>query len=123
MIEAYSQNITVTANQAIPFNNVSLEKGCTAELITPTTIQFNKCGVYMVSCNASVSTASTIQLYKNGTAQPQASSTGTSLNFTTLVTVPNNNSDCPCVSPTTIQVLDNTAGTISNANIVVTKVC
>ena len=49
MLEAYSQNLTVTEGQAIPFNNLALKKGCTVELVTPTTIQFNKCGVYKVN--------------------------------------------------------------------------
>lgn len=123
MLEAYSSNITVVADQAIPFNNLALKKGCTAELVTPTTIQFNKCGVYMVDCNVSAAAASTIQLYKSGAAEPQAVSTGTTPSFNTLVVVETDNSNCPCVIPTTIQVSCDTAGTLTNADIVVTKVC
>ena len=123
MLEAYSQNITVTANQSIPFNNVSLKKGCTAELITPTTIQFNKCGVYMVACGVSAGATSTIQLLKNGVAQPQARRTGTSPSFTTLVVAEDNNSCCPCSLPTTVQVTCDTAGTLTDAEIAVTKIC
>ena len=87
MIQAYSLNVTVPANTSIPFNNVTLQKGCTAILNGDSTIQFNKCGIYMVEVDASSATASTIQLYKNGVAQPQAQSTGTSPSFTCLVII------------------------------------
>ena len=124
MLEAYSTNVTVTANGAIPFNNVTVEKGCTAKLSAPATIELNKCGVYMVSVDASATAANTIQLYKDGVAQPQAQSTGSSMGFVTLVQVDKNNCNCNCCSsPVTLRVIATTAGTITNANIVVTKVC
>ena len=122
MLEAYSLNVTVAANSAIPFNNVSIKKGCTAELVSPSTINLNKCGVYMVAVDASSTESETIQLYKDGVAQPQAQSTGTSPSFVTLVQVTENNSCCPCSSPTAIQVVSTTAATLTDANIVVTKV-
>lgn len=121
MLEAYSNNITVTADQAIPFNNLALKKGCTVELVTPTTIQFNKCGVYNVRCNVSAATESTIQLFKSGTEQPQSAQTGTNPSIDTLVAVDKDNSCNPCVIPVTAQILCDTAGTLSNVNIVVTK--
>lgn len=124
MLEAYSQNVTVAAESPIPFNSVSLVKGNTAILSSPTTIELNKCGVYMVSCDVSAAAAETIQLYKNGVAQPQAISVGTSPSFTTLVQVDHNNNPCCCCSsPTTIQVIATEAGTLTDANIAVTKVC
>lgn len=134
MLEVYSENITVGANSPIPFNNVSIKKGCTAVLSAPATIQFNKCGVYMVSCDASISPEATgnveIQLYKNGVPQPQAQSTATgtanentTLNFTTLVQVPENNTPCCCSSPTTVQIINLTESTYANINICVTKIC
>ena len=123
MLEANSQNLTVVENQTIRFNNLSLKKGCTAELVTPTTVQFNKCGVYMISCDVSAGASSTIQLYKDGTAQPQARSTGTTPGFTTLVVAESNNYKCPSSLPTTVQVICETAGTLTDAEIVVTKVC
>lgn len=122
MLEAYSLNIDVAANTAIPFQNVSLKKGCTAELSGTNTITLNKCGVYMVAVDATASVATTIQLYKDGIAQPQAQSTGTALSFVTLVQVPENNSCCPCSSGTTLQIINETAATYDNVNIVVTKV-
>ena len=123
MLEAYSLNITVGANANIPFNSVSLEKGCTVTKPSADTINLNKCGVYMVEVDASAAASTTIQLYKDGVAQPQAQSTGTSPSFTTLVQVAHNNCGCPCSSPTTIQVRNTTAGTFTDANIVVTKIC
>lgn len=122
MLEAYSTNVTVTADAAIPFQNVTLKKGCTAELSGISTIELNKCGVYMVSVDASAGTSTTIQLFKNGVAQPQAQSTGTSFCFVTLVQVPENNSCCPCTAPVSLQVISDAATTFTDANIVVTKV-
>lgn len=123
MLEAYSSNIAVTADSAIPFNSVSIEKGCTARLTSPTTIELNKCGVYMVECDVSTATATTIQLSKDGVLQPQAISTGTSPSFTTLVQVDKNNSCCACSSPVVLRVINTVAGTLTDANIVVTKLC
>lgn len=125
MLEAYSLNVTVASDTAIPFNNQSIKKGCTAELNGVSTIELNKCGVYMVSCDCSSTASATIQLFKNGVALPQAQSTGTSNAFTTLVQVPTNNSCCSCSSPTLLQVknVGDADATFPNANIVVTKVC
>ena len=123
MLEAYSTNVTVSANSPIPFNAVSVEKGCTAMLTSPTTIELNRCGVYMVACNASAASANTIQLTKDGVLQPQAQSTGTSPSFTTLVQVAQNNSCCACSSPVTLSVIATTAGTLTDANVTVTKIC
>ena len=122
MLEAYSENVTVTANSAIPFQNVSMKKGCTAELSGTSTVELNKCGVYMVSVDASTGTSTTIQLFRNGVAQPQAQSTGTSPCFMTLVQVSENNSFCPCTAPISLQIISDTATTFTSANIVVTKV-
>ena len=123
MLEAYSSNVAVTANSAIPFNSVSIEKGCTARLTSPTTIELNKCGVYMVECDVSTTAATTIQLSKDGVLQPQAISTGTSPSFLTLVQVDKNNSCCACSSPVVLRVINTVAGTLTDANIVVTKLC
>lgn len=123
MLEIYSTNVAVAADTAIPFQNVSLQKGCTAELSGTSTIKLNKCGVYMVSVDASAEASTTIQLYKNGVAQPQAQSTGVSPSFVTLVQVSDNNSCCPCATPVSLQVVNTTAATFTNANVVVTKVC
>lgn len=123
MLEAYSTNITVGANANIPFNSTSLQKGCTVTKPSADTINLNKCGVYMVEVDASAAASTTIQLYKDGVAQAQAQSTGLTPSFVTLVQVDHNNSCCACASPTTLQVRNTVAGTLTDANIVVTKVC
>lgn len=123
MLEVYSTNIDVAADTAIPFQNVSLKKGETAELSGTSTIKLNKCGVYMVAVDASAEASTTIQLYKNGVAQPQAQSTGITPSFVTLVQVSENNCGCPCSSPVTLQVVNTTAVTFTDANVTVTKVC
>ena len=134
MLETYSTNITVADNTAIPFNNVNISKGCTAILAGPATVQLNKCGVYMISCDASLAPTAAgeigIQLSKNGILQPQAQSvsTGTAdsydaLSFTTLVQVAENNTCSCCTSPTTIQVINSIESDYAIASITVTKIC
>ena len=124
MLEVYSTDVLVAADAPIPFNNVAIRKGCTAVESAPATIQLNKCGVYMVSVDASAEVSTTIELSKDGLLQPQAQSTGTSLSFETLVQVPTSNSYCCCSSPTVIQVYNTGAETtFTNVNVVVTKVC
>lgn len=123
MLEAYSLNAAVEADSYVPFNSTSIIKGCTATKPSADTINLNKCGVYMVSVDASAEASTTLQLYKDGVAQPQAQSTGLTPSFTTLVQVDKNNSCCACSSPTTIQIHNSTATTLTDANITVTKIC
>lgn len=122
MIQAYSQNITVNAMQTIPFNSVSLQKGCTATQNGATTFDLNKCGVYEVSCGVSAAATETIQLYKDGVPVAEARRTGNSPNFVTLVQVDHDNCPCnACESPVTLQVMSVTAATLADASIVITK--
>ena len=123
MLEAYSINAAVTAGGAVPFNSVSVEKGCTAKLTSPSTIELNKCGVYMVSVDATAAASTTLQLSKDGTALPQAQSTGTTPSFVTLVQVATNNTSCCCSSPVVLRVLNTVATTLTNVNICITKIC
>ena len=139
MLEAYTKNQSCATGTNVPFNNVTIEKGCTAVLQTPTTIALNKCGVYMISVDAygavSGSTAGTValQLTKNGVLQPQAisstSSSGTSdsaaISFQTLVQVEQNNCRCNCcTSPVTLTVQNVGSPVIlTSANVVITKIC
>lgn len=123
MLEVYSIDVDVAENSPIPFNNVAMEKGNTVTFSGTSTIQLNKCGVYMVSCDASTADTVTVQLYKDGVAQPQAQSTGGALSFTTLVQVATNNGCCCCQSPVTLQVVSDTATTFTSANVSVTKIC
>lgn len=138
MLETYGKNVAVVTNQSIPFNSVSIQKGCTAIKTSVDTIQLNKCGVYMVEfdCSGSITgaTAGTIsvQLAKDGVLQPQAftSSTPTantdirSMSFQTLVQVKENNS-CRCCDSPTVITLVNTGldATYTQVNATVTKIC
>lgn len=134
MLEAYSVNVAATANTAVALNNITIEKGCTAKLVSPTTIQLNKSGVYMVACDASFTPAAEgivgIELQKNNVIQPQAQSTATgavdtttNLNFTTLVQVTHDNTSCCTSSPTTLQIISLADGTFDSINVCITKIC
>lgn len=123
MLEIYGLNVTAVADTPLEFNNTSVKKGCTAELESPSTIQLNKCGVYMVEFDGSAAASNTVQMYKDGVAQPQAQSTGTNPSFTTLVQVDRNNSDCCCSSPVTLKFIPTGAGTFTDINVCVTKIC
>lgn len=125
MLEAYSTDITVASGAAILFNSVTLTKGCTVTHPSPDTFNLNKCGVYMVSVDSSTAAEATIQLYKDGVAQPQAQSTGGSAqSFVALVQSDKNNSCCPCASPVVLQVRNDSAAEADfvNCNIAITKV-
>lgn len=136
MLQAYSSNLTMAANTAFPFNNVTLDKGCGETLSAPASIQLNKRGVYLVEADgfgtgAAAAEGST-QLAVNGVLQPQAISLYTTtaggvsnFGFKTFVQVANNNCNCNCFStPTVLQVLNGDAAlTEAHINIVVTKIC
>lgn len=122
MLQVYSINQAVSANGVVPFNNVVIDKGCAENLSGVGTIELNKSGVYEVTVDGVASTATTLQLFKNGVALPQAQSTGTTLAFTTFVQVVNNNCNCNiCSSPVTLQVKNTTETTLTNVNITVDK--
>lgn len=135
MLEGYSTNIEVATDASIPFNNVTIEKGCTAKLNAPASISLNKSGVYMVSVDAAgIPTAAgimSIQLSKDGVLQPQAQSAVTgattdvdNMSFTTLVQVKQDNTCSCCSSPTVIRVVNTgVPATYNIANICVTKIC
>ena len=136
MLQAYSSNLSMTANTAFPFNNVIVDKGCAEKLAAPASIQLNQRGVYLVEVDGYGTGAAagdnTAQLVVNGVAQPQAISTYTTaaadvsnFGFKTFVQVTTNNCNCNCISsPTVLQVL-NGEGALTDAhiNIVVTKIC
>lgn len=124
MLEAYTLNVDVAQDTAIPFNNTTIKKGCTVSHDSPSSFELNKCGVYMVSVNASLETSGTIQLFKDGVPQAQAQATGGVPSFTTLVQVAENNTCCPCTSPTTLQVVNTGTAdiTCTSCNIAITKV-
>lgn len=137
MIEAYSSNITVLANQPVPFNSVSIAKGCCVTQRALNTFVFNECGVYEVHFDASAAVSGAdaeniqLQLYKDGVPQPQANtianSTSTTdveaMGFTTFVQVPKDNIPCCGSTPTTIQIMNGAAeAVLTTANITIRKV-
>lgn len=136
MLEAYSKNQSVGATTGIiPFNSVTLKKGCTAELNGVSTIQLNKCGVYEVIFNATVLAGTAgnvvIEMTKNGINQPQASrtivgaTTTTSVNvpIATLVQVKDNNLGRCCDAPTVLQFVNTGVEVTGDFDVVVTKIC
>ena len=136
MFQGYSSNLTVAANAAFPFNNVTVDKGRAETLASPATVQLNQRGVYLVKVDGYATGAAegenAVQLYVNGVAQPQAISaltlttTGaTNFQFCSLVQVATNNCPCNCISsPTLLQVLNGDVGvTDGHVNIIVTKLC
>lgn len=123
MLQSYSLNVDVPADSIVPFNNVVLNKTCTIVQSGAGTFNINRCGIYNVHVDGVASAATTIQLYRNGVAVPQAQSTGTVFGFDTLVQVDKNNCKCDiCSSPVMLQVHNDTAATLSNVNIVIRKI-
>ena len=135
MLQAYSSDLDVAANAAFPFNNITLDKGCSESLSGPASIQLNQRGVYLVEVDGfatpAAATLVSAQLYVNGVAQPQAISsftgvaeTADTFGFKAFVQVAENNCPCNCVSsPTILQVINGiTALTDAHINIVVTKI-
>ena len=125
MVQAYSNNITVETDQAIPFNSTQLLKGCTVAHGSPATFELNKCGVYLVSFNGSAAAAVTAQIFVNGVARPGAQATGTAIAFSDTIVVPNNNCICdPCTAPAVVQVKNTGAAaeTFLTANAIITKI-
>lgn len=135
MLQAYSTNVSVAANAVCPFNNTTVEKGCSAVLTAPGTIQLNQRGVYLVEFDAYATPAAaglvTFQLQKDGVAQPQAISQFTGVaatvdtaGFKTFVQVAQNNTNCCCSSPTTLRIVNGaTAVNDAHFNVCITKIC
>ena len=134
MLQAYSSNLTIAANAAFPFNNVTVDKGCGEVLSAPASIQLNQRGIYLVEVDGYATGGAgvnTIQLYVNGVALPQAISSNTltatevsNFSFKSFVQVVSNNCPCNCTSsPTVLQVVNgDIALTDAHINIVVTKI-
>ena len=136
MLEIYSKGVTVASNADVPLNTVALIKGTSTVPLGASSIQLTKCGIYKVTVSGSVIGSAagvvTLQMEKNGVAEPAAITTitaadATSLNaigFTTLVQVPsNNNLNCPCATSTTISFRNTgIAATYNTIDVVVTRV-
>lgn len=133
MLETNVQNLAVTTNQTIAFGTNALQTGCTAtHTAGSTAVSLNHPGIYEVNFNAyGITTAAGAfgaQLAVNGTADSTAASSATTsaasdtaaISFTKLVRVA---PSCACVNnaKTLTVVYTGSAGTIDNANLIVTK--
>ena len=136
MIQAYSNNIAVPANTAIPLNNLKIDKGCSQSLAAPSTIQLKKRGVYIVSVDGFGSAAAagdiSVQLAVNGVLQPDAISSASvaaansivPLGFKALVRVQQDDTKCCCSSATDLSFITGATDiTDLHFNAVVTKLC
>lgn len=125
MLNAYSLDITVPATSSVPLNNITLEKGCTAVLSAPATINLNKRGVYLVEAQSSSAAAATIALSVNGVILPDTQRTGASNAIVRPVQVSQDNTCCCSSSPVTVQVVNptDTSATYSVVSVTVTKIC
>lgn len=127
MIQAINTtNTALTAGQIIPLSQKVI-KGCTATL-NSNAISLNAKGTYMITVNADfIATGAgiaTLQLFNNGVAIPDAKSAVTSTaggtvtqSFTTIIQVP-----CPVLG-NNLTLTESVAGTLTNASVIVTKLC
>ena len=135
MLQAYSSNLAVAAGATYPLNGVVVEKGCSVVLEGVNTIQLNQRGMYVVKCDGfatpEAATLVSTQMYVNGLPRPDAISgftgiaaTQDTFGFEALVRVSENNTNCCCTAPTTIQFVNGqTAVTNAHINVLVTKLC
>ena len=124
MLQVYSNSVDVAVDAAVPFNAIAVQKGITAILSSPSTIELNKMGVYKIDVDGIAAASTTIQLSREGILLPQAQSTGTTLGFSTLIQVPTNNTMSCCSNPVTLSLINTGAETtLDHINMVVTKIC
>ena len=135
MINSYTHTTqTLAVNGVLAFTTDRIKTGCTVSHTEGgTTFTLNRPGYYYIAVNADVAASEaagnlTLSLYQNGVAVPGAESTSNaatvatnnSLGFSTIVQV---RPSCCAVSNAASLTIVNTgaAATISNANIVITK--
>ena len=136
MINAYSRGVTLATDGIVPLNTVTIEKGCSVSLLGTSSINLKKAGVYKVEFYAEslagVSGAVQFSMLVNGVAQQGnttriagATTTGSvTVPIVALVQVGHNDCKCNCNSmPTVIQFVNDGVATISDVNVVVTKIC
>lgn len=131
MIQTYSNNVSAGAGASIPLENVSVIKGLTSTK-EGNTIELNRCGVYMVHVNGSVTVPTggtvTVQMRKDGVILPDALATITAtadniipFEFDKLVQVPFSNTPAPCTASTSVDVISSVEATYNHINVIVTK--
>ena len=132
MVQTYSNNVDATANSSIPLKNLTLLKGFSTTK-EGDTILLNRCGVYKVEVDGSVTVPSggsvSIQLEVNNVLQSDTFSTVTAVasqvipfHFDKLIQVPFSNTPNPCASPTSVKIISNVAATYNHVNVIVTKI-
>lgn len=138
MINSYTNtSLAVITNEAITFNNNSVQTGCTVtHLAGSATFALNKPGFYFVTFNGVAAATGavgdiTVQLQQNGINVSGALTTATSttaltdiesLSFSTIIQV---KPSCCAVDNNVNLTLVNTGvpATFSNVNVVITKLC
>lgn len=138
MVNSYTNtNLAVITNEAITFNNNSVQTGCTVtHSAGSATFALNKPGFYFVTFNGIAAATEaigdiTVQLQQNGVNVPGALTTASSttvltdiesLNFSTIIQV---KPSCCAVDNNVNLTLVNTGvpATFSNVNVVITKLC
>lgn len=136
MLEAYSTNKTINTNDVVPFDSVSIKKGCAEKLNGVATIELNKKGVYEVTLNISgtpsIAGVVTINTLKDGVAHAPgtiniplvATTVSVTPTVTFLVSVNKDNTNECCSSPTTLQFVNTGVGLANtNTNVVINKIC
>ena len=132
MIQVYSKDVAVTPNSNVQFNTVALKTGSTVTMEGTTQLNINRSGIYRIEFagyGASNTDNGTIgvQLVVDGKEVPQAEATVETdsaiqpeqIAFTALVPI----KICPCGGSKALTVLaTGTAGTLSLANLTVTKI-
>lgn len=134
MYQAYSNTSTTYAQNApLAFPTVKFSD-CRVSSLNGTTFRISAPGRYVVSFNAvggstGATTPFTVQMFRDGVAQPETVSTITSvaandvgtLSFTTIVDI---RPSCSCINnATNLQIVatNATSGVVSSANLVVYK--
>ena len=136
MIQAYSRALPLGIDGIVSFNSVVMDKGCADAIVGTSTIQLNKAGIYKIEFHAEALavTAGTVAfaMSVNGVEKAQDTTSITGATTTSTVTVPIvtlvqvRNTECKCsckTEPTTIQFENIGVATVSDVNVVVTKVC
>lgn len=131
MIQAYSQNLAVTQGAAIPFNSTKLKTGCVVtQAQDKTTFYLNRPGIYLVQFDGYGSSTEAgsvgVQMAVDGVNCPvgtvQATTAAGSLQPISFYTLVGVEAVCRCTGGKKLTVnYTGTAGTLSLANIIITK--
>lgn len=116
MLEVYTNNATVAADEVIPLSNVKVQKG-PSSTVAGNTINLNRRGVYLVSADGTaVASAQGIvgfSIYKDGVEDPSAVTAVTAASgataacgFTTMIQVDRDATPAPGSYPVQLQIIN-----------------